>query len=381
MRKAIRLSPELEKTLLAGVIHGAVSVESVDRAELSSNGLPIYDAARDLLNGGASVPLGMADLAVLLVDVYGVPADQARARLDVIKAAVPAGRGATEAVRKLRERNTLLSIANAAAKQLQTGEYNPDALFEAVSGATATSDQPVTLADLIGDKMPDPPFRVPMRLLPNFSHRIGGGLVGLTVVSGEPAVGKSDLALQASVETQRNLPVLYYDIDNGLPTIVEKLKRMVGDNLERIKAATRGLYLRDSIRTLDSDLVHIKPPALIVVDIFQALPTPSEYERQGLAHWIRRLGALRGRGYVVLVVSEVNRNGYGNPSMGALKGSGEIEYAADLAFQLVPSSAGALVKVIKNRHGAFKGDCIELVREEGRLWSEYSGGWEDNDSE
>lgn len=292
--------------------------------------------------------------------------------MDALKSVVPAGRGAAEAVRKLRERHTLLTIANAAAKQLQTGEYNPDALFEAVSTATSTSDKPPTLADLIGDKMPDPPFRVPLRLLPSFSDRIGGGLVGLTVVSGEPAVGKSDLALQASVEAQLTLPVIYYDIDNGLPTIVSKLRRMVGDNLDRIKAATQALYLRDSIRTLDADLVHIKPPALVVVDIFQALPTRSEYEREGLAHWIRRLGALRARGYVVLVVSEVNRHGYGNPSMGALKGSGEIEYAADLAFQLVPAPHGVLVKVIKNRHGAFKGDVITLVRQDGRLWGEYT---------
>lgn len=375
MKKPIRLSPELEKTLLAGVIHGAVPLEAVDVSELSATGLNLFRAAKDLILGGATPPLPIADMAVLLTNVYGLPEEQARARLEAVKSAIPAHRGAAEAVRKLRERNVLLTVANAAAKQLQTGEYNPDALFDAVSTATVTSNQPMSLADLIGDRLPDPPLRVPLRLLPNFSHRIGGGLVGLTVVSGEPAVGKSDLALQSSLEAQRHMPVVYYDIDNGLPTVLEKIKRMLGDDIGRIKDKTKNLYFRESIRTLDADLVHIKPPALVVVDIFQALPTPSEFERQGLAQWIRRLSALRSRGYVVLVVSEVNRNGYGNPSMGALKGSGEIEYAADLAFQLVPTTEGASVKVIKNRHGAFKGDCVSLVRKEGLLWGEYTEEW------
>ena len=367
--RQLRLSPELEKALLAGLFHGAVDLESVNPGELSPQGVAIYRAAKDLLVSGSSTPLALPELLLLLTNAYGVNQDQARAWLEGIRAAVPAAGGAGETVRKLRERSALLSIANAASIQLREGTYDPDKLFDTVAQAAVASAKPTPLAEQIGDNYPTP-LRVPLVSLPRFTERVGGGLVGLTVLSGEPAVGKSDLALQASVETQRTMPVLLYDLDNGIPTIVEKLRRMVGNDTTALRAATTALYLRESIRTLDADLVHVAPPALVVVDIFQALPTPAEFERQGLGHWIHRLGALRRRGYVVLVVSEVNRLAYGNVGMGAFKGSGEIEYVADLACQMVPTLDGAALHVVKNRHGRFRGECVTLTRNRGLLWRE-----------
>lgn len=368
--KQLRLSPELEKAVLAALIHGAVDLEAINPAELSPQGTTVYKAAKDLVLGGRVLPLALPEMLLVMTDVYGVPREQAMAWLEGIRAAVPAGGGAGVAVSKLRERYSLLTVANTASRQLQSGEYNPEKLFESVASSVVGAQKPTSLSAQIGDKMPDPPRRVPLRSLPRFSQRIGGGLVGLTVVSGEPAVGKSDFALQAAVEAQQNGPVLYYDLDNGLPTIVDKLKRMVGNDLTNLHAAGKQLFLRDSVRTLDSDLAHVVPPALVVVDIFQALPTATEYEREGLAHWIRRLGNLRGRGYVVLVVSEVNRQSYGNPGMGGFKSSGEIEYTADLAFQMTPHDGGAVVTVIKNRHSPFKGEAVILTRQNGLLWKE-----------
>jgi hypothetical protein len=377
-KQVIRLSPELEKTLLAGVLYGAVDLATVDSAELSAQGILVFRAARDLLLNGNTPPLQLAEMSLVLTDVYGMGRDEARALLDGVKATLPAAGGAEEVVRKLRERHALVTVANAASRQIQLGEYDPSKLLEAVA-ATVSTARPITLADQIGDTMPAPPRRIPLSGLPGFSDRIGGGFVGLTVVSGEPAVGKSDLVLQTAVDAGRFLPVLYYDLDNGVPTIVDKLRRMIGDRedpLGLIRDLTKSVYLRDSMRTLDSDLAYIPPPALVVVDIFQALPTPAEYERQGLAHWIHRLGALRRRGYVILVVSEVARSSYGNVGMGAFKGSGEIEYVADLACQMIPTQNGAEVHVVKNRHGAFKGLCTTLVRGKGLLWTEVgSNRW------
>jgi len=52
-----RLSPELEKSLLAGVIWGAVAPEVVDPKELSPHGHTVLKAVKDLLIGGCAPPL------------------------------------------------------------------------------------------------------------------------------------------------------------------------------------------------------------------------------------------------------------------------------------------------------------------------------------
>jgi hypothetical protein len=156
-----------------------------------------------------------------------------------------------------------------------------------------------------------------------------------------------------------------------MPTLVDRTRQIFDGDVDRILEATSNLYLRDSVNTLDSDLMYVPPPALVVVDIFQALPVSQEFERQGLGRWIHRFGALRRRGYHVLIVSEVSRGFYGSPGLGEFKGSGEIEYTADLGMQMVPASGGGTaLHIVKNRHNDFKGEVVTLTTDHGVLWRE-----------
>lgn len=361
----------MEKALLAGLIFGAVTPESINPEEFSPQAQHVHQAVTDLLLAGNAPPLSLPSILLALTEVYGVPAQAAQGYLESIKATLPTAEGAEPVIRRLREKHALLQVANAAMGQLSRGEFSADKLHEALAGA-GTTKAPVALAEEIRDGLPPPPSRLPLRLLPQFSERIGGGLVGLTVLAGEPAVGKSRVAWQAALDVSaQGTPVVYYDLDNGMPTLMDRTRLIFEGDFDQIIAATKNIYLRDSIRSLDSDLVYISPPALVVVDIFQALPVSQEFERQGLGHWIHRLGALRRRGYHVLVVSEVPRTFYGTPSLGAFKGSGEIEYTADLGLQMIPSGPGAAIHIVKNRHGALNRCEVATLRtERGVLWRE-----------
>lgn len=365
-----KLSQELEHTLLAGVIWGAVSPESLDPRELSVPGQNTLRVVNDLLLAGNAPPIPLPAILIGLTEAYGVNRATGQAYLESIKATLPSVEGAENAVRKLREKHTLLSIANLASGQLQRNEFDIEKITQVLS-ATGTTKAPVPLYEQIREGLPPPPPRLALSLLPQFTERIGGGLIGLTVVAGPPAIGKSRLVWQIALDVNSHgTPVIYYDLDNGLGTLMERTRQIFEGDLDRILASTQRLYFRDSIRTLDSDLVYIPAPALVVVDIFQALPVSQEFERQGLGHWIHRLGALRRRGYHVLVVSEVSRAFYGQAGMGAFKGSGEIEYTADLGLQMVPTTNGAALEILKNRHSPAKGQIVSLVTERGTLWKE-----------
>lgn len=367
------LSPELERSLLAGIIWGAVPPESLDPRELSVPGQHIHALVRDLLLAGNQPPLSLPAILLGLTDAYGMNRASAQALLESIQAALPSAEGAEVAVRKLREKHILLSVANTAMAQLQKGEFDVERLVSAVTGF-GTTKPPVPLAEEIRGGLPEPPRRLFLRTLPTLSERLDGGLVGLTVLAGEPSVGKSRLAWQVALDVNtQGTPVVYYDLDNGLSTLMGRTRVIFDDDHQRIIEATRKLYLRDSIRTLDSDLVYITAPALVVVDIFQALPVSQEFERQGLAHWIHRLAALRRRGYHVLIVSEVSRAFYGTVGLGSFKGSGEIEYTADLGLQMVPAGdRGATISVVKNRHSPVRGELITLTTGKGTLWEELT---------
>ena len=370
--RRLKLTPEMEKALLAGLLFGAVSPETVNPDELSEPARKVHRVISDLLVGGATPPLHIPAVLLALTEVHGVPLAQAQAYLDNIRAMVSAADGAEATLRLLREKHSLLQVANEAMAQLQKGEFSSDRLSAAMAGG-GVSKAPTPLAAELEHGFPPPPPRLPLRSLPRFSERIGGGFVGLSIVAGEPAIGKSRVVWQAALDVGlQGTNVVYYDLDNGISTLVDRTRLMFEGDRDRIIEATRNIYLRDSIHTLDSDLVYIPPPALVVVDIFQALPVSQEFERQGLGRWIHRLGGLRRRGYHVLVVSEVSRGFYGNAGLGAFKGSGEIEYTADLGMQMVPAGDGASIVVVKNRHGAFKGEVVTLTSERGVLWREVS---------
>lgn len=199
------------------------------------------------------------------------------------------------------------------------------------------------------------------------------GLRGINIMGGPPKAGKSCFFMQISTEVaRRNIPVIYYDFENGrqkiyLRTLVrlsgipeKKIRRgnlnaketqtleQAWTELERILKYFR--VMTDRNLTADTMRRHIdfikhetgRDELLIVIDSLHKLPFKDLIERRtGIDSWLRQFESIRDeQSACFLVVSELTRGkggGYGeSPDLSSFKESGDIEYSADNAMILMP---------------------------------------------
>jgi hypothetical protein len=192
--------------------------------------------------------------------------------------------------------------------------------------------------------------------------------MNMWAIGGEPGVGKSTLACQISLIAGQHMPVLYYDFENGTNVLVSHMYTGLKQDKERLTKYTQRLYMRESIRTLEADLISVPAPALIVVDSLQKLPTRTDQRRTGLDQWVHRFEQLKKRGYTVILLSELNRGGYqgaGGKIKYSYKETGEIEYSGDFCIELRESRKDKELTelwVVKNRHFQEKGHIVNLER-------------------
>lgn len=366
--KAVRLSPALEKSLLAGVLGGAVDVALVNPAELSAEGRAVYRAAKEMLSRGTQPPLPAEAILLFVTDTLGANRQAAQVYLESVFLHLRAAPGAEDTLRRVREKHALLAVINSANEQLQEDEFSVDKFVE-VLRAHATTPELRPLAEMFGETLPGPPPRLAIPSLPELTERIDGGLVGITAMSGEPGTGKTCLAWQIALDAGQDMDVVYYNLDDSTATLLNRTAALFGGSSEKVKAATRRIYVRDDIASLETDLMRLPAPALVVVDSVQTLPAPTEFRKSGLDAWIRRFKGLRKKGYYFVLLSEIPKSRYGAPaSLGSFKETGDIEYAADLAWQLIPSAFGVELHVVKNRHGELKGLASNLTRDQKVKW-------------
>ena len=200
-----------------------------------------------------------------------------------------------------------------------------------------------------------------------------GGIHGITVMGGAPKAGKSTFLIQAATEMAlREIPVLYYDFENGRQKIYQRtLCRLSRLSIETIRngtfsedekaryevACTRLQKMLHHFRVItDRQLTpevmrrHIdfirhetnNQYTVVVIDSLHKLPFKDFSERRtGIDAWLRQMESIRDELNVsFLVISELSR-GDGKsyketPHLGVFKGSGDIEYSADNAMVLYP---------------------------------------------
>ena len=194
---------------------------------------------------------------------------------------------------------------------------------------------------------------------------LGGGIVpgGLTLVGGDPGIGKSTLLTQVAhcIATGANgipMSVLYVSGEESVQQI--KLRS------ERIGAGNENLYLLNE--TEISSIVHqiaSLSPGLVVIDSIQTTYDSSLESAPGNVSQIRNCAATlaqvaKGGGPPIFLIGHVTKEG-------SLAGPRVLEHMVDtvLYFEGDRNHAYRIVRSVKNRFGSTDEIGIFEMREEG----------------
>jgi DNA repair protein RadA/Sms len=196
--------------------------------------------------------------------------------------------------------------------------------------------------------------------LAELDRALGGGIVegGVTLIGGDPGIGKSTLLLQAAERLAQQIKVLYVTGEESGAQVALRARRLglaaspvrvlAEIQLERILAAVEaeqpGFCVIDSIQTLFSDALTSAPGSVAQV-------------RECAAQLTR---AAKAQGVAMVLVGHVTKEG-------ALAGPRVLEHIVDtvLYFEGDTHSSYRLVRAIKNRFGAVNEIGVFAMTERG----------------
>jgi DNA repair protein RadA/Sms len=189
---------------------------------------------------------------------------------------------------------------------------------------------------------------------------LGGGLVAgsVTLLGGEPGIGKSTLLLQVAQAVGSMHPVLYVSGEESSAQIAMRAQRL-GGGYDNVRVAT-GTDL-DSVLAMTQG----SPPALLVIDSIQTMASAAVPSAAGSVTQLRECTAAlvrhaKSTGVAVLIVGHVTKDG-------AIAGPRMLEHLVDtvLYFERDAGSRFRRVRVNKNRFGAANELGFFLMQENG----------------
>jgi DNA repair protein RadA/Sms len=215
-------------------------------------------------------------------------------------------------------------------------------LAEAVSGGDSAA--PVRLALGLGE----------------LDRVLGGGLVpgSVTLLGGEPGIGKSTLLLQVAQALAARAPVLYVTGEESAAQVALRARRL-GGACESVQLLTE--------TDLDTvlALAEQQRPALLLVDSIQTMSLAAVPNAAGAVTQLRECTAALVRfakvsGTAVLIVGHVTKDG-------AIAGPRLLEHLVDtvLYFERDAGSRFRRVRAAKNRFGAANELGFFLMHETG----------------
>ncbi len=189
--------------------------------------------------------------------------------------------------------------------------------------------------------------RIPIPIA-EFNRVLGGGLVpgSLTLIGGDPGIGKSTLILQiCSVIAETAGRVLYI---SG-----EESARQIKMRADRMNVAAEDLFLLTETNLSDI-FEHIQKtdPLVVVIDSIQTIYTQESESSPGSVSQVRecssRLQQLaKSSGISIFIIGHVTKEG-------AIAGPRVLEHIVDTVLYLEgdPFQAYRLLRSVKNRYGA-----------------------------
>jgi DNA repair protein RadA/Sms len=189
---------------------------------------------------------------------------------------------------------------------------------------------------------------------------LGGGLVAgsVTLLGGDPGIGKSTLLLQASDALSRERTVLYASGEESVRQVALRASRLglasgslrllaetrVETILEEAAAIRATVLVADSIQTMQTDLSESSPGSAVQV-------------RDSAARLVR---FAKDSGTSVLIIGHVTKEGL-------IAGPRILEHMVDtvLYFESDPGSRFRVVRAVKNRYGAANEIGVFAMAEQG----------------
>lgn len=222
----------------------------------------------------------------------------------------------------------------------------------------AARSQPQRLSDV---KLVDL-GRIPVEIA-EFARVMGGGIVpgSLTLVSGDPGIGKSTLLMQlAASQATADCSVLYASGEES----VQQLKMRA----DRIGLATDHLFLvtETDLDVIIGHILEIKP-RIVVIDSIQTMYLEELTSAAGSISQVRESAArlqqlAKSSGVAVLVVGHVTKSG-------AIAGPKVLEHIVDTVLYLEGERFHTyrLLRSVKNRFGATSEVGVFEMRGDGMV--------------
>ena len=193
-----------------------------------------------------------------------------------------------------------------------------------------------------------------------FDRVLGGGLVAgsVTLLGGDPGIGKSTLMLQAATALASAGPVLYATGEESLQQVALRGRRLgLGESTSRLLAETCVEQILEAARALGA--------RVLIVDSIQTTYTEGIESAPGSVAQLRECTALLVRhakrsGTAVLLVGHVTKEGQ-------IAGPRVLEHMVDtvLYFESDTGSRFRILRSVKNRFGAANEIGVFAMAEQG----------------
>lgn len=189
---------------------------------------------------------------------------------------------------------------------------------------------------------------------------LGGGLVtgSVTLLGGDPGIGKSTLLIQSIAHLSQQQRTLYITGEESLQQVAMRAKRLeLAQDKLRLLAETR----------VETILAHAEKekPDVMVVDSIQTMYTEQLNSAPGAVAQVRESAARLVRyakqsGTAIFLVGHVTKEG-------ALAGPRVLEHMVDtvLYFEGDPGSRFRVIRAVKNRFGAVNELGVFAMNEKG----------------
>ncbi len=190
---------------------------------------------------------------------------------------------------------------------------------------------------------------------------LGGGIVpgSVTLLAGQPGIGKSTLLLQIAASIAKNQPVLYVSGEESANQVALRASRLGAMDNEKLDFAA-STSVNDIAATIQSSKY-----SLIIVDSIQTMSVDEMTSAPGSVSQITNssnviIRAAKSAGSAVILVGHVTKEG-------SIAGPKVLEHLVDVVLQFEGDRYGGfkVVRAAKNRFGATSEAAIFEMYEQG----------------